>query len=41
MTFQEWMEGAVTAFDAAGVAVMVYGSVIVLAKALLAVARGR
>jgi uncharacterized membrane protein len=40
MTFEDWMKGAVLSFEAAGVAVMVYGSVIVLAKALVAVARG-
>ncbi len=40
MTFQDWMEGAVHAFEAAGVAVMVIGSVVVLARALMAITRG-
>ena len=40
MTFEDWMKGAVTAFEAAGVAVMVYGSLVVLLKALLALVRG-
>ena len=40
MTFEDWMEGAVHSFEAAGVAVMVVGSLIVLGKALIQVSRG-
>ncbi len=40
MTFDDWMEVAVRSFDAAGVAVMVAGSLIVLGKALLKIFRG-
>jgi uncharacterized membrane protein len=40
MTFEDWMEGAVHSFEAAGVAVMIVGSLVVLGRALVAIARG-
>ena len=41
MTFAEWMEQVVHGFEIAGVAILVIGSIVALARYVIALARGR